>query len=268
MIAVSSVFKLHTTFLAQIAFIMLKQILYTLGVIVVLGVFSSGCLVEINGDSETVRGQGPLAQEFREIGPVNGVNLAMEGDLFIQSGPEASFRVEAQQNILAYINTYVRNDVLIIEAERDVDLRPSEPVRFVLVTPELNSISLTGSGDVQVDPFESPEFALSVAGSGDLLLRELLTDNLVVSIAGSGDINVDGSTINQEVSIAGSGDYNARDLVSTAASISIAGSGDSYVQVSDELTASLIGSGSVFYLGNPTITSSSVGSGTIRRLNN
>lgn len=247
---------------------MLKRSLYTVTLLISFSILFSGCLVEINGDSETIRGQGALAQEFREVGSITGVNLAMEGDLFIQSGSEVSFRIEAQQNILAYINTYVRNDVLVIEGERDVDLRPSEPVRFVLVTPELNSVSLTGSGDIQVDPFESAEFALTVAGSGDLLLREILTDNLVVSIAGSGDINIDGSTINQEISIAGSGDYNARDLTSAAASISIAGSGDSYVQVSEELTASLIGSGSVFYIGNPTITSSTVGSGRVRRLDN
>ena len=248
---------------------MTKHRLPTLSLLLCIGLLSSGCLVEINGDSdETVRGQGPLAQEFREIAPVNAVYLAMEGDLIIESGPEVEFRVEAQQNLLNWINTYVRDGELIIETDRDINLRPSEPIRFVLVTPTLEAISLAGSGDIRSEAFESPTFALSVAGSGDLFVDEIITEQLDVSIAGSGDIDIAGSTNAQEVSIAGSGDYNARQLTSNVLSISIAGSGDGYVQVSDELTASLIGSGSVYYLGNPSITSSIVGSGRVRMLSN
>ena len=228
----------------------------------------SGCIVEINSDSETVRGRGPLAQEFRDIEAISGVSLAMEGDLLIETGPEVEFRVEAQQNLLFYINTYVRNGVLVIESERDVNLRPTEPIRFVLVTPVLESVSLAGSGDITADSFESAQFLASVAGSGDLSIRELVTETLEVSIAGSGDIDIAGAADVQEVSIAGSGDYNARDLPSSVVAISIAGSGDGYVQVSDELTASLTGSGSVFYVGNPSITSSIVGSGRVRQLDN
>ena len=233
-----------------------------------LGMFSSGCIVEINGDSDDIRGQGPLAQEFREIEEISGVQLAMDGDLSIEPGPEVEFRVEAQENLLFYIRTFVRNGELVIESDPDVSLRPSEPIRFVLVTPSLEAISLAGSGDIQAGSFESPAFFVSVAGSGDLNLRELLTDNLEVSIAGSGDVNIAGTAAQQEISIAGSGDYNGRDMASNVVAISIAGSGDGYIQVSDELTASLIGSGSVFYVGNPSITSSIVGSGRVRQLDN
>ena len=229
----------------------------------------SGCLIEVNRDSETIRGQGPLAQEFRTIGPVTGVNLAMEGELFIEFGPELEFRVEAQQNLLRYIETYVRNDELVIESANDFDLRPSEPIRFVLVTPGLEAISLTGSGDIYSDSFDAAEFVISVAGSGDLFVEEIIAERLDVSIAGSGDVEIAaGATNAQEISIAGSGDYEAREVASLVASVSIAGSGDGFIQVSDELTASLIGSGSVYYRGNPAITSSTVGSGRVRMLSN
>ena len=228
----------------------------------------NGCLVEINGRSDTVRGQGPLVQEFRDIGPITAVHFSMEGDLIIEPGTEVELRVEAQQNLLLFIHTYVRDGELIIETDRDVRLRPSEPIRFVLVAPDLQSIALSGSGDIQAGSFERALFALSVAGSGDLFMEEVTTELLEVSIAGSGNIDVAGSSTAQEISIAGSGDYLARELSSNTVSISIAGSGDGYVQVSDELTASLIGSGSVFYLGNPTITSSALGSGRVRMLDN
>ena len=237
-------------------------------VFILLGivVLFQGCIVEINGDSDTLRGQGPLAQQFRAVSGFSEVILAIEGDLFIEQGPDIEFRVEAQQNLLNHINTFVRGGILYIESEPNLNLRPTEPIRFVLTAPVLDGVSIAGSGDVIIEDWQATDIALSIAGSGDMIINNLTTEVIDVSIAASGDVELSGESIIQNVSIVGSGDYNARTFLTNVSDVSIAGSGDAFISVAEELNASIVGSGSVYYSGEPSITSSVLGSGQVRRL--
>ena len=137
------------------------------------------------------------------------------GPCLLNKGDQTELRVEAQENLLRYINTFLRDGVLYIESEQETELKPTEPIQFVLVTPFLQSISVVGSGDVEIDAWEESTMALSVAGSGDMFIRNLAAERVDVTIAGSGDIDLSGSTVVQEISIAGSGDYNAPKLYVT-----------------------------------------------------
>ena len=228
----------------------------------------AGCIIEVDGDSsfDVIRGQGRVVQETRVFSDITGVAFALEGELVILEGLDDALVIEAQANLLEFIETNIRNGVLYIETDDDYDLQPSVPMRFVLSAEVLREISILGSGDIQVDSWDEDALFLSVAGSGDLFIRELTVDRLESSIAGSGDMDLAGTAPLQEVSLAGSGDYEARALSSVSTEISIAGSGDAFVQVSDELDVSIAGSGSVFYLGNPSVNSSILGSGSVRAL--
>ena len=226
-----------------------------------------GCIIEVNGDTDTLRGQGPLAQQFRDVGELDNVVLAMEGDLLIQQGPEVEFRVQAQQNLLTHITTVVRRGTLYIESEPNLELRPTEPIQFILVTPDLEGISLAGSGDVIVEEWQATSIALSNTGSGDMIVIDMAAEVLDVSMAGSGDIEIAGASDIQRLSIVGSGNYNGRTFLTNTTDVSIAGSGDGFISVAQELIASIAGSGSVYYVGDPVITTSIVGSGEVRPLN-
>ena len=46
----------------------------------------SGCIIEFDDDSDTVRGEGPLVTENRTISAPNEVVFAIDGALFIEQG--------------------------------------------------------------------------------------------------------------------------------------------------------------------------------------
>ena len=238
-------------------------------VLLVLLFTASGCIVSVSDDDETIRGVGEPVTQGRSFSEFEGVSFALQGNLDIETGEGYSLQVEAQENLMPYINSFVRNGVLHIEADDNINLQPSRPMRFALTVPSLNEVTLAGSGDINVEEMiDAHRVTLTIAGSGDMEIEEVITPELHVSIAGSGDITLSGEGERQEISIAGSGDYEARTFISSVVDVSIAGSGDAFVQANETLVVSIAGSGTVFYLGNPTISTSIVGSGGVNPLSN
>lgn len=109
------------------------------------------------------------------------------------------------------------------------------------------TISVAGSGSVQMNGVRSDELAVDIAGSGDVTLAGVNTTKAKFSVAGSGDYTIKGLKAgNVSAQIAGSGDINITEADVTNAKCSIAGSGD--IDISgriDNVERSIAGSGSI-----------------------
>lgn len=215
-----------------------------------------------------VRGSGEVVEEEREVSGITGVTLATVGNLYVEEGDEETLRIEAEDNLIPHFETDVEDGMLTISTESDVILGPTAPVNFHLTVLELDTVALSGSGDIEVPSLNAEMLIVSVIGSGDINISDLNTDVLEVRIPGSGDLRVsDGSVSEQLITIAGSGRYQARDLQSIEADVSISGSGSVTIRVRDSLEVSISGSGSVRYAGSPTLDRVTVsGSGSIEQI--
>ena len=232
----------------------------------------------------TVRGSGRVVEEERPISGVDGVVLATLGNLTIKVGDEEELRIEAEENLIPYFETEVRNGTLFIRQRNNARIAPRKPVNFYLTVVELESIELTGSGDAEAADLEAKQFSATLTGSGDLnmesldaesldvringsggiRLEDLRADRLSVRMTGSGDLDIiDGRVEEQSITITGSGGYEAGSLASAEAEVQLTGSGSATIQVDDRLNASTSGSGDVRYIGNPTVNRSSTGSGDV-----
>ena len=72
----------------------------------------------LQGVGTTIRGSGNVVEETREVSGVSGVQLATIGDMVIELGDKESLRIEAEDNLLEYFETEVRNGKLIIGTPR------------------------------------------------------------------------------------------------------------------------------------------------------
>lgn len=104
--------------------------------------------------------------------------------------------------------------------------------------------NIGGSGNIHSTSVEG--LKVSIGGSGDVDVQRVNGD-VTISIAGSGGVDIDGGRIaSMTASIAGSGDVEA-DAVVTDLSASIVGSGDIKVRrVTGNLSQRVIGSGKVY----------------------
>jgi hypothetical protein len=248
--------------------------------ILIAALFISGCGMQI------VVGSGKIAAETREVGGFSSVKLSGIGDVIITQAEEVSVRIEAEDNLIPYFETAVQGDTLNISVKNQYlgySLHPTRPVKFYISTPEINAVTLAGSGNIIIGEVKTSNFKasllgsgnitndsltattldISLAGSGNVSLDKITADSLTSTIAGSGDISVAGKVADQTSKIVGSGDYRASDLESETATVRVTGSGNSYVWASSTLNVTILGSGDVYYSGNPAVNTSIAGSGHV-----
>lgn len=213
-------------------------------------------------------------RETRDVEPFTSVGFSISGTLYISEGETPTVEIEADDEMLEYIETVVENGRLRVRSSQDTGwfswlwgtTSRSSAANIYVTMPTLEGVSVAGSGDVIVqDTFSSGDFSVEIAGSGDIDVP-IQASSVSARIAGSGSITLRGTAERLSADIAGSGDVQAEDLQVNRAEVQIAGSGDCRVQVRDHLSARIMGSGDVIYGGNPEIERSVLGSGDVRAI--
>lgn len=219
--------------------------------------------------SEKVKGNGNMVTKERNLVEYNEVAVAGSFDVALVSGKEGKLVIEAEENLIEYIETENVGSKLKIRVKKGYNIVASNGKKILVTVPftDISKVSLSGSGDVYTkNTIKATQFSAALAGSGDLVL-EVDATNVEGSIAGSGDIVLKGKTNNFECSVAGSGDIDAFGLNAGNTEVSISGSGNANVSCNGGMLKSRIaGSGNVTYKGEPAKTDSKVvGSGNLRK---
>lgn len=215
-------------------------------------------------NSKKVKGNGNLVTEKRNVENFEAISLEGSFDVQLVSGNIGEISIAAEENLLPYIETYVRRNNLILKFKDNTNIRSTKNITIVVPFDSLEAISLGGSGDIEsIKVIKSNTLAISIGGSGNI---KALVDTREVStaIGGSGNIILKGKTETLDCAIAGSGNIKAYELETDKVNASIAGSGDISTYVNRILKANVIGSGSIYYKGNPDkIDTNSLGSGDV-----
>ena len=215
---------------------------------------------------QRIRGNGKVNTETRTTGGFNSVASHGSFNVYVSNGSQ-SLKIEAEENLLPYINTYVEDSVLHIETKADFWLRPSRKVKIYISCPEFESIRSYGSGDIISESkiSNSTKLELKVNGSADIKM-DVDAPEINTETNGSGDIDLRGETKSLRAEIHGSGNIKAMEMNSDNATIKIYGSGDADVFAGVKLDVRIAGSGDVHYKGNAQVSSNIAGSGTVRKI--
>jgi hypothetical protein len=237
--------------------------------LIVTLVVASGCSSSNNrrggGVGTTgVMGSGVLAQEDRPVGGFSGLVMSAIGDVHITVGGAESLRVEAEDNLLQHIETFVQGGSLVIQIEQNIDIDPTLPIEFHVTVTSLDNIVLSGLGNIDAAGLNANQFTVTQSGFGSIEMTGLNATDLVVTLAGVGGLRISGQVDSQTVTMSGAGSYDAEDLQSDTAVVVVNTFGSATVRVSTTLTVTVSAFGSVFYIGDPTVTVS--GPGTVQKI--
>jgi hypothetical protein len=225
-------------------------------------------IISANADAQfftkKVKGNGDIITKTRTVSNYENIGIAGAFDVKLFKGNEGEITVKADENLMEYIITEVKDGDLKIKTKKGYNIKGTKTILITVPFDDISAVSLAGSGDVYSDDvIDTKNLKLSLAGSGDFNLA-VSTKNLSSSIAGSGDITLKGDSDEFTCSIAGSGNINAYDLTAKVATAKIAGSGNVKVHAIEEIQAKSAGSGNIYYKGNPSVEkTTSVGSGSI-----
>jgi hypothetical protein len=213
-----------------------------------------------------IKGDGPDVTNVRSVNGFKGVSLSMDAN--VQIFRDSVFRIEmvGQQNILNVITTSVSGNTLDIDLKRYTAIRKHSPIYIRVYMPYLNSMDISGSGDMSCgNEFTAETLNANVSGSGNISFNGNINSSVSANISGSGEITLNSSNIcsNAEYTISGSGDINAEWLKADYVDSRISGSGDQRVHAVKQLNAHISGSGDIYYRGTPAVSVSISGSGKL-----
>jgi len=238
---------------------------------------------------ETVRGSGRMAQEARAITGIARVDLATIGTLYVAQGDKEEFRIEAEDNLPPYFVSTVEGDELVIKAKDDVELKPTQPIRFRLTVKKLAALAASSAGNIEAGAIKAERFLLAVGSAGNVTLesldapevaamlnsagnatiKSLKARDLKVNVHSAGGLTIEkGEVEKQTVTQTSAGNYNARGLKSRKAQALVNSAGSATLWVTEALIATVNSVGSLSYRGSPAVEEHLTSLGTIRKIDN
>lgn len=201
---------------------------------------------------QSITGSGNIISQTREMSQFKGIKNAGSIDVVVTNNENQLVKVEADDNILPYIITEVKDGLLNVHLKSHISLQNFTAIIYVSA-PLLNTFMVAGSGSIiSKDTLKDMEqIKLKVSGSGDI---NAFVDapQITAGISGSGTITLHGKTKNFNCSISGSGDIKCNNLLSENTTVIVSGSGTAHVFASVNLAAKVSGSGNIYYSGNPS----------------
>lgn len=234
-----------------------------------------------------VDGNGNTITEERTVSTFTSVSNETSFEVIYRRSNVVSVTVEAESNIIPYIETDVHSGSLEVRTTRgtrciDYTVKPV----IVVTSPFVDELVNAGSGDIIAGPLEGEEVRIIVSGSGDIVTGSVSsttsnliisgsgelktgaieTDDVKVTMSGSGNLETRGNTLTARYVLSGSGILFAENLVTDDANVTISGSGSVYTTVLQSLDAVLSGSGNIYLYGDPDVSVSRTGSGKVINL--
>ena len=175
-----------------------------------------------------IRGNGNIVNEEREISQFNKIDVSGRFDVDIEVGKSVSLVITAEDNLLKYIKTKVRNNTLIISTKEN--LHPRDDLVLKITTPKLNEIDCSGANDLTIDNVKSDKFSIDLSGAGS--------------------IEINGKAKKFYIDISGAADLDASEFIVEDVKIDISGAASADVYASKSLDAEVSGASSIKLYGN------------------
>ncbi len=223
-------------------------------------------ILAVSACSGIVTGSGNVITETRQVSNFDRIVLSGSGEVIVTQGGSESLSIEADDNVMKYVETKVENGALKLGFKPGVSVMSHTRLVFYVGVDDLTGLTISGSGDIESDRLEIDRLEATISGSGDVQIADLSANEVRATISGSGEIDLNGEVAAQDVNISGSGKYLAGDVCSEAVKVNVSGSGDATVCATERLDSHISGSGSVNYYGRPSINSQSSGSGKLNSL--
>lgn len=219
---------------------------------------------------QNITGDGNVKKETRQVAGFTSLSSHGAMDVQISYGNSNSIEVQADENLLPYIETTVENGKLTIKTKKNVNLKSRSKIIVTVSMTKINGLQLSGSGNINADGnFTSDaKTNIMVSGSGNIKLNSGSFKDLDIGVSGSGNVDLKkGSAENVGVSISGSGNIDCSGITCDNVDAKISGSGNARVHANKSIDAKISGSGNIFYKGTAAnISSKVVGSGKVIKI--
>ncbi len=190
-----------------------------------------------------IKGSGKRAVVKREITPFTGIVTEGAFAIEVTCQKDLSLEIEGDENILSLVKTEVGNNVLRLTNSGNYSV--SEPVRIRITVPNLESLSVSGAGDIDIKGMNNEKFEIDADGAPK--------------------IHVAGNTKVVDIKSNGAGQIDTHSLRALRGLVESNGVSKIQVDVADQLDVTVSGPSSVTYQGDPKVNKTINGPGSVER---
>src|SRR5688500_6758670 len=115
-----------------------------------------------------VEGSGNVITESREVSDFNEIVLGGTGRVVVDVTGTESLTIEAEDNIMPFLETRVSNGRLRLETNRSIS--PTVEIVYPITAETLDGLVISGSGVVEAEGVDSTDVRVDISGSGDVVV--------------------------------------------------------------------------------------------------
>ena len=205
-----------------------------------LPILAAGCH---HGMRAEVRGSGKRVMQKREISPFTSISTEGAFEIEITCQKDPSLQVEGDENVLEFVTAEVRGNELRLKNTKSYSV--NEPVRFKITVPNLEGLSVSGAGRINIKDMKNEKFEIDSNGA----------PNIVVS----------GSTNTVDIDSNGAGRIDTHNLRASRAVVESKGVSRIDLDVANQLDVTISGPSTVTYTGDPVVNKTVNGPGKIEK---
>ncbi len=205
----------------------------------------------------------------RNFGVTGYERVRVEGPFRVQLKTGVAPFAKASGNLAALdaVSVTMQGRTLVLRADRNARGNypggEQGPVEVSLGTHDLQHVSVTGSGSLDIDKVKGLEFGLSVQGSGIARIGKADVDQLKINLAGSAAATLGGKAGKLTASVRGVSTLDADGLATKNAKIGADGPATVRATVTNEATVTAAGAATVALAGGPACTNTVKGSASV-----
>lgn len=208
----------------------LTGVLLILAVVFVLLLFIVPLAILFRGVfHRSVKGSGVKKTELRRPEPFSSLRVSGRVRARVLCGRPPEVSVTTDDNLLQYLDSGVKSEVLSVGFNRSVSSRSG--VDLEISVQELEGLTISGAAEVSIS--------------------DVGTDELCVVVSGAAEVRASGKADTLRLRISGAGKIHALELAAEKASVRISGAGSVELRAERELNVRISGAGSVRCAGQP-----------------
>ena len=214
--------------------------------------------------AQALQGNGVLKSETRNASGFKGIQIGGGFKVELTQGNKESVRIEAEENLLPYIKTEVKNGILHVYSDKSWN--STKGMTAYITLKELQHLGI--SGGVKVDGksvFKTNTIKMDLSGGSKVALA-LNADKLDADISGASKVNLTGKADDVRLDLSGATNIVAEELVAKNVRVEASGASKVKVYAKDNLEINASGASAVYYKGSPKITSDTSAASRISKL--
>ncbi len=221
---------------------------------------TSGCTYAAQG----VKGDGNVVKQERSVGPFSGIEVGGAFKVFLTQGSAEALVVEADENLLQYIDTDVRGNTLTIKNTKEIN--NPKALNVYVTFKDLNELDISGACHlVADDKLKFDNLELECSGASEVNLK-MSAEKLSLDCSGASQMELYGVAGSMDLDVSGASHLDASELEVKTCEADVSGASHAKIFVSDELSADVSGAASLKYKGDAVLKDHDVsGAGSLKK---